>query len=268
MAEIINNLNGKFIATVYGYNTATRELDVFIPKLMPMIPEGQKERNIITNLGNPKINIKYNSKLKLKSTIKVRAKDAEQAIPNKGSKVLVQFYDDEYSLGFWEKFNTNNDYDVIEEEKYPRKFFLTVNNKKVPVNLDDEIVLNINGSNISLVEKEKLKMLNIISDSNLEEQNVLFSNLFNDQQRRLNEIEKNIQDQFTSITEIITENQTNIEIINQTVATLKENITELNNTIKASNDKIEEHGTSIEELRKTIETLQQEIQSLKENKEN
>ena len=38
MAEIVNNLNGYFVGTVVGYNLIDRTVDVFIPKLMPMIP--------------------------------------------------------------------------------------------------------------------------------------------------------------------------------------------------------------------------------------
>lgn len=165
MAEIIDNLNQRFIATVYGYNIQTRELDVFIPKLMPQIPEGQKERKSITNLGNTTANIGFNHDIKISSTIKVKAEDKDEALPKIGSKVLVLFYDSRFKYGFWRKFNPNADYEVIDEEKYPRQNYFQINDKKTTVNRDDTVVLKLNGCDITLQENEKQKIFSIISES-------------------------------------------------------------------------------------------------------
>lgn len=118
MPNIIDNLNGYFIGTVVGYDTSTRELDVFIPKLMPNIADGRKDVSIKTNLGNNKINIKHNENLIISSSIKVKAEDKDESIPEIGSKVMIYFLDERFELGYWYKFNVNGDYNVIEDEKY------------------------------------------------------------------------------------------------------------------------------------------------------
>ena len=44
---------------------------------MPAIPDGQKDVKIMTNLGNPNINVKFNESIVSTSSIRVRAQDAQ-----------------------------------------------------------------------------------------------------------------------------------------------------------------------------------------------
>ena len=170
MAETINNLDGRFVATVKGYNRLTRELEVFIPKLMPAIPEGQSSRTILTNLGNKNIKIKHSDNIKLKSTIRVKAKDKDSEIPTIGSRVLVIFLDNKFELGYWEKFNMSGDYEVIDEEKYQRSFFITIGNKKFEVNRDDNIQIELpEGYKVVYNEKGKDKIIRLSKDDEYEE---------------------------------------------------------------------------------------------------
>lgn len=169
MTEIVNNLNGDFIGTVVGYDLVDRTVDVFIPKLMPMIPENRKSTNTITNLGNLSVNIKYNPNITLKSSIKVKPLKADEPMPDIGSKVLIYFLDNSIHQGIWEKFNVNNDYQIIEDEKYPEYFKIAVNNYYLTVNKDDKIVFEFPKEfSVVPISKGKTKTFKI-SFSNNEE---------------------------------------------------------------------------------------------------
>ena len=52
--EIVNGFEGLFIGTVMEINTTTREIAVYLPKLMPAIPYGGISITSRTNLGNLK----------------------------------------------------------------------------------------------------------------------------------------------------------------------------------------------------------------------
>lgn len=244
MAEIIDNLNQRFIATVYGYNIQTRELDVFIPKLMPQIPEGQKERKSITNLGNITANIGFNHDIKISSTIKVKAEDKDEALPKIGSKVLVLFYDNRFKYGFWRKFNPNADYNVIDEEKYPRQNYFQINDKKTTVNKDDIIILKLDGCDITLQENEKQKIFSIISET---------------LEKRLLKLEESLGmpaeiDLDSDLFKVKNENSEIENILNVSEPTgVYKEIQSLNNSLL---EKIEEQQKTIDSLTKRIEKLE------------
>lgn len=244
MAEIIDNLNQRFIATVYGYNIQTRELDVFIPKLMPQIPEGQKERKSITNLGNITANIGFNHDIKISSTIKVKAEDKDEALPKIGSKVLVLFYDNRFKYGFWRKFNPNADYNVIDEEKYPRQNYFQINDKKTTVNKDDIIILKLDGYDITLQENEKQKIFSIISET---------------LEKRLLKLEESLGmpaeiDLDSDLFKVKNENSEIENILNVSEPTgVYKEIQSLNNSLL---EKIEEQQKTIDSLTKRIEKLE------------
>ena len=142
MPQIVNSFNGDFIGTVKKYNIKTRELDVFIPKLMPQIAEGRPTIKIKTNLSNQNL-ITHNSSVSIASTITVRAYDMSEPLPDIGSKVRINFLEGNFYYGFWRKFNVNEDYKVIYREKYPKQFTLQVGDKQVEVDQDDKIVIQL-----------------------------------------------------------------------------------------------------------------------------
>jgi len=175
MAELINNLGGFFIGTVHSYNISTRELEVFIPKLMPMVPEGQPDITVMTNLGNNIKNredLKYSNRITTTSTFTVRAKRADVPLPDIGSKVLIYFIEGDIDLGIWEPLNVNFDYNVIEEEKYPRLFNFKIGGHQVQVNTDDLVNIELpDGYDIVVIENEenKTKNIKIVENSILNE---------------------------------------------------------------------------------------------------
>lgn len=172
MAQIPSTLEGDFIGEVKSYNKVTREIEVFIPKLMPSIPEGQKEIPIRTNMGNNSILTKYNAQIKTASTVTAKAYDTDAPLPKIGSKVLINFLEGSPQYCYWIKFNMNFDYDVIEEEKYPRKFYLKIGDKEIPVNLDDKIIVDIGDEyNVVLLnETPKEKIFKIIKNDTISEE--------------------------------------------------------------------------------------------------
>jgi len=170
MAYEVKDLHDYFIATVKGYNELTRELDVFIPKLMPAVPNGQESISILTNLSNQSFdNLKYNQKINTKSTIKVKAENVNEPLPDIGSHVLIYFIDGNMHMGCWKKFNQNGDYNIIENEKYENYYSLTIGNKKISVSKDDDIVIELPESFESvIVNDDKTKTIIIREKSNIE----------------------------------------------------------------------------------------------------
>ena len=142
---------------------------MYLPKLMPAIPEGRKDISISTNIGIP-INVNYNSFVKISSSITARALDADEQLPDIGSKVGIIFFEGQADLCFWFKINVNFDYTVIPEEKYPSYFSLQVGNKFLNVNKDDFVKIVFEDENeIVLIEKDKEKEIKILKPKNTDE---------------------------------------------------------------------------------------------------
>lgn len=163
--ESVNTFNGIFIGSVKSYNENTRELGVFIPKLMPSIAEEKKEIQLMTNYGNKNITIPYNTNIKTKSYIWVRARDTREKLPDIGSKVLIRFLEGNPNNGFWETFNPNNDYTIIENERYSKLFNVKINNKQISLSEDDllEIILD-DDYTITYTESGKNKKVYLTSN--------------------------------------------------------------------------------------------------------
>lgn len=169
MTEVMD-LNQYFIGTVVGYDVNTREVDVFIPKLMPAIPDGQKDRTSLTNLGNPNINIKYNKNITMSSSIKLKPYDMDSPLPEINSKVMVFFLEGQLRWGYWSKFNPNGDYEVIESEKYEELYKLQIGDKEVLIKSDDKVEIELpEGFNVILTEdkENKIKHFRVSQDSDL-----------------------------------------------------------------------------------------------------
>ena len=117
--EIVNGFEGLFIGTVMEINTTTREIAVYLPKLMPAIPYGGISITSRTNLGNLKTNVNYNSNITTSTSFWVKAENSDEPMPNIGSKVQVFFLENNPRFGFWKKFKPDEKaYSVIDSEKY------------------------------------------------------------------------------------------------------------------------------------------------------
>lgn len=185
MANIINNLDGTFIATVVSQDQLTRELEVYIPKLMPGISEQQKNNlKIRTNLGNNNIKIKYNENIELGSTFLAKAKDLDEPLPKTGSKVEIKFLEGNIRWAYWDKFNPNGDYNVIDEEKYEFLYSLQIADISSDIYEKDNIEIEL-PEGFSVIKEQnlidpdnKLKKFKISQDQELK--------------NRVNEIENNL----------------------------------------------------------------------------
>lgn len=175
--EKIGSLSGKFIGTVINSYPDTREIDVYIPKLMPaVVPPSTKLFNlgtqtVITNCTNAKIDFQYNKNIKIGGYIRSRAKNADDKMPKPESKVEIFFLENDPTMCFWRKFNPNNDFEVIDSEKYDYINTVTVDNMKIDLyqsdNLEIELPVGYYATVIKDEENKKIK-LNIISDGSIE----------------------------------------------------------------------------------------------------
>ena len=158
-----------YIGTVYGYNRDTRELEVYIPKLMPGIAENLKDIDIKANIGAEiSSNLKYDNSLKTSSTLTVSAIDTDEPLPKIGSKVRIWFIESNINLGYWTKFNPDESYEVIDEEKYKEDFYLGINDSKLTVNTMDEINIKLPyDAELIYTEKDKTKTIEIGPDTEL-----------------------------------------------------------------------------------------------------
>jgi hypothetical protein len=77
-------------------------------------------------------------------------------MPKPGSSVSVFFIDGNLNTGYWFPFNTNNNYEVIDEEKYSKLFNLGLDAFKATVYEDDNISLEFS-DNIEVILNEKGK---------------------------------------------------------------------------------------------------------------
>ena len=135
----INNLNQQFIGIVKSYDAKLRTVEVFVPKLMPTIPENREPVKTITNLSNNNIDLLYSTNITQCSTITARAFDMNEPMPEIESRVIIQPIEGMSYEFFWYKWNVNGDYEVIEAEKYPKHFSLNINDRKIDVSLSDDI---------------------------------------------------------------------------------------------------------------------------------
>lgn len=141
----IMDLSEYFIGTVMEIDIPTRRVAVYVPKLMPGIAGGSANMMESPTTTNGAIeNISYNATVKLRNSIWVRTWDFNQPMPKPGSKVNVYFLDDNPKLGYWRKFNPNNDYEVIDEERFKKLFNLSVNGKQIELKEEDILELQLN----------------------------------------------------------------------------------------------------------------------------
>ena len=110
--------SGYYIGTVMDTDLETREIQVYIPKLMPIIDYADnvsyKTRSYNFNLAITGTSA-VDATVTMRKSIIARAEDKEETLPSKGSKVIVYFIDNNPNLAFWKKFNVYG----IDYEKDP-----------------------------------------------------------------------------------------------------------------------------------------------------
>jgi hypothetical protein len=137
-----NNINfmGYFVGEVLEIEQPTRKLSVYFPKLMPGIGGVEGVSSSVQTTTNPNVGgLSYSETLRVRNSIWVSPYDFSQPLPSIGSKVLVFFVDGNPKQGFWDKFNPNNSYSVIDEERFPNLFTMRVANSDVRVNSEDSV---------------------------------------------------------------------------------------------------------------------------------
>lgn len=148
--------SGYYIGTVVNTNKTTREIEVYIPKLMPIIDSADNV-SYTTKTHNLNVNITSSSavdgNVTMRKSIIARAEDKDETLPVKGSKVIIYFIDNNPNLVFWKKFNVNgveyekDNKDRLDKEKlFTLKFIRSVNNIElttVDIHKGDNITLDI-----------------------------------------------------------------------------------------------------------------------------
>ena len=172
---IINNsinIDESVIGTVLGYDLDSREIYVTIPKYMMGLNSTELHNNKISlnksNIQNLN-NLNLSDYINKANYIVVKPKDYSDPIPEIGSHVIVYFIENNIQNAVYEKFNPNNDYQVIESERYPKYFNLSVGDKNTEVKDSDTIIINVpEDYKVIYKEENKSKTFNLIENENVD----------------------------------------------------------------------------------------------------
>jgi hypothetical protein len=162
-----SNFFGYFIGEVLEIDRTTRRLSVYISKFMTGIAGDQQVSTSIQTTTVQNIEgVNYNTSIRIRNSMWVLPWDYNEPLPKIGSKVIVFFIEGNPKLGFWDRFNPNNNYEVIDEERYPKLIGLTIGDKELIVNSEDtlNIVLPEN-TEIVYNEESKEKTVRILGDN-------------------------------------------------------------------------------------------------------
>src|SRR5574344_2759343 len=135
-------LDGAFIGTVIKVDKDNRRVGVYIPKLMPGMYSGDEQSYTVpTNNGLdvPAFDTMINSTINKINYMWVKPLRYEDPLPNVGSKIYIEFLDNNITQGFFKEFNPNNDYTVIEEEKHKKLLSFGINNNMTDIKDDDSL---------------------------------------------------------------------------------------------------------------------------------
>ncbi len=157
---------GYYIGTVMDTDPQTREIQVYIPKLMPII-DSADNLTYKTKAYNFELALSgtgaVDSDVTLRKTIIARAEDKEETLPAKESKVIIYFIDNNPTLAFWRKFNVYGvDYEKDSDDRLNKEKLFTLTFIKngdvlnyIDVHKNDNISVEIpNNLNISIDKKD------------------------------------------------------------------------------------------------------------------
>lgn len=163
MIEKNVGFSGYLVGTVKKIDKKSRKVAVFLPKMMPAIPEtGSKQ--VITNYGNTSIKVNYRNYMTSVDYIWTEARNTDEPMPEVGSKVLVWFLENSPWAGYWEKFNALGDYSVIPEERYKSLFTVKIGDKTIKLSEADELKINVPDTlKVVSIENGKEHQVNLIN---------------------------------------------------------------------------------------------------------
>ena len=138
------NLSGLYIGIVKGYDLDTRRVAVYLPKLMPAISEFTEVTKQTTNISNYVIeDIEYQQSIDTTPFIWVSLMNSDDPMPDVDSRVGVYFIDSQITKGVCFKFNKNNYYNVVPQERHKPIFTLNLNGQKHIFYDGDTITINL-----------------------------------------------------------------------------------------------------------------------------
>lgn len=171
--DIINNY---YIGKVMKSDPITRKVYCYIPRLMM----GLSGTNVYSKyVASKKKNIKNIDQLNVSNTLNksnifaVSARDVDEPLPEVGSLVLIYFLDNLENC-YWIKHNHNGSYKVIESERYPELFKISINDKEISFNNSDKVKFSIpDDFNVIVLEDKENKTKEIKLEYNKDgEQNI------------------------------------------------------------------------------------------------
>ena len=163
------NIDDTFIGKVLEINRTTREVAVHLPQLMAGInaelPQSLSQQ---TNRNVKVSGIEFSDTIITRNSFWTRPMDYDQPLPKVGSRVFIRIIDGNSDLVFWSKFNPNNNYEVIDEEKYSKLFNLDVNNTKKNIFEEDTVKFEFDNafkiSQYDKSDKEKIVSIGLLSN--------------------------------------------------------------------------------------------------------
>jgi hypothetical protein len=175
------NFNNYFVADVLNIDFTNRRLAVYIPKLMPGVAGNQEISAQIQTSNNPNVSglQSFNNVISTKNSIWVFPWDFKEPLPKIGSKVAVFFLEGNPKTGYWQLFNPNNNYEVIDEEKFPKLLNLSFASSNIQLDTDDSIEIVFPESYSSVLNQNgKTKKIELFDERNYVIQTVQPDNPF------------------------------------------------------------------------------------------
>lgn len=160
------NFMGFMVGDVLEVEQASRRVAVYLPKLMPGIGgDTQVSSDVQTSQSASVSGLNFSQTIRVRNSMWVGPYDYDEPLPAVGSKVVVFFIDGNPNLGYWDKFNPNSDYRVIDEERYPKLATLRLANTTIDVNRDDTISVDLPSEfYTTLSVSDKDKRISVIRD--------------------------------------------------------------------------------------------------------
>lgn len=144
------------IGTVMKSDPSTRECWVFVPKLMPGLPEGDYRQDSVSTVGSgspiDEKELSVDPTVVRSNALLCRAWDMDAPLPAAGSHVWVRVLDGNIRLRFWEKCNVGGDFKAIEGEGSPKVMTLSVGGRKADVMQGDSVSIVLPGTLSSAVD--------------------------------------------------------------------------------------------------------------------
>jgi hypothetical protein len=174
MSSILNNETnfGSFaIGTVLEVDRDTRRVAVHVSKFMPAIPGdvqfSSKSPTVSSNVAEIIGISDINPTISIRNSMWVNAWNYSNPLPKVGSKVAVSFIDDNPKNGYWNPFNPNDSYEVIDEEKFRKLFTMNVANRGIDVLEEDNVVIQFpENFTASISEQNKTKTITLFKQEN------------------------------------------------------------------------------------------------------